>query len=68
MHGGKREKAPTETRNASVAQVGDSSVIAANGLDGSLTFYWQTVGTAPWHAEQVAGPNTTESVSVAQVG
>lgn len=32
-----------------------SSVIAAMGPDNSLMYYWQTIGTAPWHAEQVAG-------------
>jgi hypothetical protein len=39
---------------ASVAQVGNSSVIAAVGDDGSLWFYWQTIGTVPWNSEQVA--------------
>jgi hypothetical protein len=38
-----------------VAQVGDSSAIAAVDTD-SLWFYWQTIGTAPWHPEQVTGP------------
>jgi len=46
-----------------------SSVIAAQGPGKSLMFYWQTIGTVPWHAEQVAGPGTTFSApSVAQVG
>ena len=40
---------------ASVAQVGNSTVIAALGTDGSLTFYWQTIGSALWNPEQVAG-------------
>jgi hypothetical protein len=53
----------------SVAQVGDSSVIAAQGADDSLMFYWQTIGTAPWNAEQVAGPVTSMGPpAVAQVG
>jgi hypothetical protein len=52
----------------SVAQVGNSSVSAAVRPDASLWFYWQTIGTAPWHAEQVAGPSTTVWPSVAQVG
>jgi hypothetical protein len=45
-------------------------VIAAVGQDdNSLMFYWQTIGTAPWHPEQVAGPGTTFSdPSIAQVG
>ena len=46
-----------------------SSVIAAQGPGKSLMFYWQTIGTVPWHAEQVAGSGTTFSgPSVAQVG
>ncbi len=53
----------------SIAQVGDSSLIAASGADGNLMFYWQTIGTAPWHPEQVAGPGTTFSgPCVARVG
>ena len=52
----------------SVAQVGGSSVIAAVAVNGSLQFYWQTIGTSPWNPEQVAGPGTTKSASVAQVG
>jgi hypothetical protein len=42
----------------SVAQVGDSSVIAAVGRDDSLWFYWQTIGTAEWHPEEVAPAGT----------
>jgi hypothetical protein len=46
-----------------------SSVIAATGVNESLMFYWQTIGTRPWYREQVAGPGTTFSApSVAQVG
>ena len=46
-----------------------STVIAAQGLDNNLMFYWQTFGTHTWNAEQVAGPQTTFSLpSVAQVG
>ena len=53
----------------SVAQVGDSSVIAAQGPDNSLLFYWQPIGSQQWNPEQVAGPGTTASApSVAQVG
>jgi hypothetical protein len=52
-----------------VAQVGRSSVIAAEGPGQSLEFYWQATGTVPWHPEQVAGPGTTFSApSVALVG
>jgi hypothetical protein len=43
-------------------------VIAAVGGDGSLWFYWQTIGTVPWNPERVAGPGTTNSASVARVG
>jgi len=57
----------------SVAQVGNSSVIAAEGPNQTLDFYWQTIGTGPWHPEEVAGPGSTYSQfaggpSVAQVG
>jgi len=53
----------------SVAQVGNSSVIAAEGPGHSLIFYWQTIGGVPWHPEFVAGPGSTYSApSVAQVG
>ena len=38
----------------SVAQVGDSTVIAAPGPDGSLLFYWQPIGSQQWNPEQVA--------------
>ena len=51
-----------------VAQVGNSSVIAAVGDAGSLWFYWQTIGSAKWNTELVAGRNTTLQASVAQVG
>jgi len=43
----------------SVAQVGNSSVIAAVGPNRALMFYWQTIGGVPWHPELVAGPGTT---------
>jgi hypothetical protein len=36
-----------------------SSVIAAQGPDNSLSFYWQAVGTTTWAAEQVSGLATT---------
>jgi len=43
----------------SVAQVGTSSVIAAEGPGASLRFYWQTIGGVPWHPELVAPFGTT---------
>ena len=53
----------------SVTQVGNSSVMAAEGPNHSLDFYWQTIGTSPWHREVVAKAHTTFSApSVAQVG
>jgi len=54
----------------SVAQVGDTAVIAASTGDGSLMFYWQTIGTPNWNVEQVAGPQTTSNWGpcVARVG
>jgi hypothetical protein len=36
-------------------------IIAAQGLDGSLDFYWQQIGASGWHFEQVAGAWTTYS-------
>ena len=46
-----------------------TSVIAAQGPNDSLVFYWQTVGSLQWNLEQVAGPGTCFSApSVAQVG
>ena len=54
----------------SVAQVGDSSVIAAQGHQG-LFFYWQTIGSGQWNPEQVTGPDIISGAggpSVAQVG
>ena len=40
----------------SVAQVGDSAVIAAVSQDSSLWFFWQAIGTGTWHPEQVPTP------------
>ena len=37
----------------SVAQVGDSTVIAASDPDGNLLFYWQPIGSQQWNLEQV---------------
>jgi len=47
-----------------------SSVIAAQGPNNSLVFYWQAIGSTTWNPVQaVAGPGTTFSApSVAQVG
>jgi hypothetical protein len=39
----------------SIAALSNNTVvIAAQGLDNSLQFYWQTVGTTTWHAIQAA--------------
>src|SRR5258708_6300208 len=35
--------------------------IALQGRNNSLKFYWAINGTQPWHAETVAGANTTYS-------
>ena len=60
---------PIPADAVSVVQVGGSSVIAAEGPNHSLDFYYQAVGTAGWHEEVVAGANTTYSApSVAKVG
>ncbi len=54
---------------AALVAVGHSTVIAVQGPGNSLDFYWQAVGTRPWHPEVVAGPGTTYSPpSVAAVG
>jgi hypothetical protein len=60
-------------QSPSVAQVGDSAVIAAVDTSGGLRFYWQTIGTTPWNPELVDGPTTGSGrilayPSVAQVG
>jgi len=53
----------------SVAQVGNSAVIAALFSDVGLMFYWQTIGTAEWHPEMVAGRSAIMGApSVSQVG
>ena len=60
---------PVVTNSPAVAQVGNSSVIAAEGTDGSLQFYWQAIGSPRWADEQVAGPGTTTGApEIAQVG
>jgi hypothetical protein len=43
----------------SVAPVGRSSVIAAEGPGHTLVFYWQTIGAKPWNREIVAAGGTT---------
>ena len=44
-------------------------MIAAQGPEISLVFYWQLIGSEQWNLEQVAGSGTTFSgPSVAQVG
>ena len=45
----------------SVAQVGDSTVIAARDPDNSLVSYWQPTGSQQWNPEQVAGPGRVDS-------
>jgi hypothetical protein len=47
------------TSAPSVAQVGNNTVIAAQGASGSLLFYWQPIGSEQWNPEQPAGPGTT---------
>jgi hypothetical protein len=42
-----------------VAQVGNSSVITAQGPGNSLGFFWQAIGGVPWNPEVVAGAGTT---------
>ena len=44
-----------------------SAVIAGQGEDNSLWCYWQTIGTKPWYAEQVADPNVVSVDSVPSI-
>lgn len=43
----------------SVSQVASSALIATQGPNHTLLFYWQTIGGVPWHPELVAGPGST---------
>jgi hypothetical protein len=53
----------------SITQVGNATVIAATGPGGTLWMFWQQIGTAKWHAEQVGNGNLIYTKpSVAQVG
>ena len=66
----REQVADTTLPALSVAQVGDSSVIASQGHQG-LFFYWQTIGSGQWNPEQVTGPDIISGAggpSVAQVG
>jgi hypothetical protein len=59
----------TTSSFAAVAQVGNSSVIAAQGPNG-LDFYWQAIGSPTWSpAQVVAGVDATQGTpAIAQVG
>jgi hypothetical protein len=56
---------PTVATAGPVTAADHSSVIAIEGPDNSLDFYWQAFGTTPgstpWREEVVAGPGTTFS-------
>ena len=60
---------PASTYSApSVTQVSNNTVIAAQGPNNSLQFYWQPVGSGQWNPETPGGPGTAYSVpSVARV-
>ena len=59
----------TTFSSPSIACVGDSTAIAAQGPNNSLEVYFQTIGTSPWNPQQVAGPGSTFSApSITQVG
>jgi hypothetical protein len=62
--------APNTTFSApSLAQVGNSASIAAQGPGSELCFYWQTIGTSPWNKETVtASPLAFSAPSLAQIG
>jgi len=52
----------------SVTQVGSTSVIATEGPNHTLDFYWQPIGSTSWHKEVVAYGWAYSAPSVAQVG
>jgi hypothetical protein len=71
IHSSKNLPGPgTTIQNPSLAKVGDSAVIVINQLNGSLWYYWQTIGAEEWNPEQVpgAGDTSMQMPSVAQVG
>ena len=45
-----------------------TSVIAAQGPNDSLVFYWQPIGSLQWNPEQVAGPGTMLRGAVGRPG
>jgi hypothetical protein len=52
-----------------ITQVGNSTVIAAQGPGATLYMFWQQIGSPVWHAQRVAGAKSTYTApSVAQVG
>jgi hypothetical protein len=53
----------------SITQVGDATVIAAQGPGATLYMFWQQIGSPVWHAQRVAPAKSTYTVpSVAQIG
>ena len=46
-------------RAPSLAQLGNSSVIAAEGPSHSLNFYWQSIGSNLWNPQTADGPGPT---------
>jgi len=53
----------------SIAQVGNSTEIAATGPNGTLWMFWQQIGTTKWNAEQVGSPDQIyTNPAIAQVG
>ena len=59
---------PNSASSTSIAQVGNSTVIAAVSADAGIWYYWQPIDGSGWNPEQVASPNTASSVSITQVG
>ena len=59
----------TTFSDPAIAQIGNTVVIAAEGIFNSLDLYWQTNGASGWNMETVAGIQTTYSApSLAQNG
>ncbi len=57
-----RDSGPT------IAQVGDSTVIAALGPNGSLDFWWQRIGSPRWNGPETVASAGYSPPGLAQVG
>ena len=60
--------AGTSISAPTIAQVGNSTVIATQGANGGLQFYWQPIGGSGWNHQQVAPRASASAPSIAQSG